>query len=773
MASGPVLAKHAAGPTTAVLCATGTIGLACVLTQLVLMREMLSAFAGNEMVFGVVLGLWLLLMGLGTMLGRTAKKLSDPIRALVIAQVFVALTPMCQVFALRTLRDFVFVRGSEVGLTGTILCAAVILAPFCLVAGYTLVLACSILARANDRAGAGRVYVADSIGSIVGGVLFTFVLVHFLDHIGLLAVPVGLNLVVAGWVAMKHRAMLETVISQPQRRAGALVLIPLAALGLTSAFFLAKPDAFSTAMQFRGQKVLFRANSPYGRLVVTDSGAQTNFIENGVVVVYTPNIEQVEEAVHYALCQRPEARRVLLVSGGAAGIAREILKYNVATVDCVELDPLIVRVTRRFMPENVADSRINLLTTDARRFVRHTTNRYDVVILALPDPTTAQLNRFFTVEFFDEVKRVLAEGGVFSFALGWYENYISAELGKLLASAYRTLGLSFRHVLLLPAGRVYFLASDGPLEPDIARQIEKVGVRTKLVNRNYLEAIFTPDRFADMQRAVLHTAAINSDFSPVIYYYALRHWVSQFESGIGPVQMLLVGILLAYMARLRSVTAVLFASGFAGSALEILLLLAFQVLAGAVYQQVGLIVTLFMVGLAVGAGVANRMCTGPDQRTGQADNSFRIVRGGPDPVCIAGSSDIDRCRLRKRQHALVVIALAICGLALAMPLVFEGLASMARLAPGDLLVQCCIGLLIFVLGCLVGAQFPIAANWIESGGALAASRLFTADFMGAFLGALMVSTLLIPLLGVATSCIVTAVLNLVAALVMWRAKTPS
>jgi len=772
MATGPVPAKHAAGPRTAVLSATAAIGLACVLTQLVLMREMLSAFAGNEMVFGVVLGLWLLLTGLGTMLGRTAQKLSDPVRVLVIGQVLVALAPMCQVFALRSLRDFVFVRGSDVDLTGTILCAAVVLAPFCLVAGYTLVLACSILARANDRAGTGRVYVADSIGSIVGGVMFTFVLVHFLDHIALLSVSAGLNLVLAGWIALKHQGMFETVKSHARRRVGVLVLLPVVALGLTSVFILAQPDALSTAMQFRGQKVLFRANSPYGRLIVTDSGAQTNFIENGVVVVYTPNIEQVEEAAHYALCQRPDARRVLLVSGGAAGIAREILKYNVATIDCVELDPLIVRVTRRFLPENVLDERINMLTTDARRFIRHTTNRYDFVVLALPDPTTAQLNRFFTAEFFGEIKRVLTEGGVFAFSLGRYENYISPELGKLLSSAYRTLRLSFEHVLLLPAGRVYFLASDNQLEPDIARQIEKLGVRTKLVNRNYLEAIFTSDRFADMQRAVLHPAAINSDFSPVIYYYALRHWLSQFESGIGPLQVLLVGIMLVYMVRLRSVTMVLFASGFAGSALEIVLLFAFQVLAGAVYQQVGMIVTLFMVGLAVGAGAANRMCTGPVQDVGQADNSSGMAPAGADPARVGGSSNIDGCGFRKNQHTLIVLALAICGLALVMPIVFNGLASVARLAAGDLLVQCYIGLLIFLLGCLVGAQFPIA-NRIETGGTLAASRLFTADFMGAFLGALLVSTLLIPLLGVATSCIATAVLNLLAALVMWRAKMRS
>ena len=209
--------------------------------------------------------------------------------------------------------------------------------------------------------------------------------------------------------------------------------------GIAAFVWLANADALSTSLQFPGQNVLFRGNSPYGRLVVTESGGETNFIENGIAVVSTPNIEQVEEAAHYAMAQRPDARRVLLVSGGVAGVAKEILKYNVAGVDCVELDPLVIETGRRFLPEHFADSRIRVIATDARQFVRQTTNHYDVVILALPDPSTAQLNRFFTVEFFSGVKRVLADGGVLSFALGRYENYVSPELAQLLASAHRSL----------------------------------------------------------------------------------------------------------------------------------------------------------------------------------------------------------------------------------------------------------------------------------------------------------------------------------------------
>ena len=59
-------------------------------------------------------------------------------------------------------------------------------------------------------------------------------------------------------------------------------------------------------------------------------------------------------------------------------------------------------------------------------------------------------------------------------------------------------------------------------------------------------------------------------------------------------------------------------------------------------------------------------------------------------------------------------------------------------------------------------QFPLA-NRLEFDGTVAgASRLYTADFVGACLGALLASTLLIPLMGVTGVCLLTAALNLVA-----------
>ncbi|MCX6935296.1 MAG: fused MFS/spermidine synthase [Verrucomicrobia bacterium] len=717
-----------------VLLAVGGLGVCAVMTQLSLMRELLGAFSGNELVFGISLGSWLLLTGAGTWLGRLSVRLKEPDRALITGMILVAIIPLGQLVAVRVLRDVVFLRGAAVGVTETVLGSMALLLPFCVVSGAMLTLACGFLARREGASGIGRVYVADTLGSIAGGILFSFVLVPWLDHFALLCFPAALNLLLAAVLAghFRRRLLLASTV--------------MVALGLTVHVLLIDTDDLTTAIQHWGQTTVFRANSPYGRLVVTDASGQLTFYENGVPVISTHNIDQVEETVHYAMSQRPDAREVLLLGGGVSGTAREILRYGVAGVTYVEIDPLIIEVGRRFLPYNLADARIRTIATDGRRFVQQTGGHYDVVIVDLPDPSTSQLNRFHTAEFFAEVRSILNPDGVLAFALGRYENFVSPELARLLASAHRTLLGSFGNVRMIPGGRVFFLASDGPLSLDIAARLEKRGLATKLVNRHYLDAMLAPDRLADLDRAVAQPAEINTDFNPMLYYYHQRHWLSQFTGGsvLSSGRVLgwvLLAILAAYLIGLRAVPRVIFASGFAASALEVVLLLGYQVLYGSLYQQVGLVVTVFMAGLAAGAWRANR----------QLDNATS-VRLAPLRI-------------------LLLMSCAIAVLAALLPFILPQFVRLDTFTGSSLSGQGIILLLTFLLAALVGGQFPLAGAAGSGGAAATASRLYTADLVGAAMGALLASAMLIPLFGVTAVCLLTAALNLAAAAIAWRMTT--
>lgn len=754
------------------------LGVSAFLTQVVMLRELMAALAGNELVLGIVLGSWMVLTGLGASGGRFVPRLRYPLVVLASAQMAIALIPLVQVWVVRTSRDIVFVRGAEVGPVETVLVCLMVLAPYCLVTGFLLTLACRILAGGQQPESIGLVYFLDILGDIAGGVLFSFLLVWFLGHFGTLYIPAFLNLFLAaivGWLA-RNRWVIGVGLGL--------------ALGLAALCIGRDLETLSTQRQYAPQEVVFEGQSPYNRLVVTRLADQWTFYTNGVPLCTTGDAETVEQTVHFAMAQRPNAQRVLLLGGGISGTAREVLKWAApqsrlesetesktsptigpslqgdsasalasekspshgpgsvrgfsayqssvhsgpVQVDYVELDPLVLSVGRRFVPEALNDPRIRVLTTDGRLWVRSSPEHYEVILADVPDPTTTQWNRFYSREFFQEVKERLAQGGVFALSCASYANYLGPELADLVAILHRTLREAFEHVLMIPAGRIIFLASDGPLTTEIAQPIAQHHVPTHFMRAGYLDSILAEDRLAALERAVREDAPINRDFFPILSYRHLRYWMRQFQVRWEAFVAVLVVVAMWCVWRARPVTFAVFTVGLAGSVLHVVLLLGFQVLFGCVYHRVGLMMTAFMAGLAVGAAWMN----GHLQRW--------------DRPALAG------------------LAGAVAGFAAAVPALLVGLSHLSRFGSMDLVCQGGLLGLSFVLAVFVGMVFPLAAKVVFQEVSSTAARLYTADYLGAALGALIVSTLLIPLWGIGLVCLLTAVLNLAAAGILLLVK---
>ena len=207
--------------------------------------------------------------------------------------------------------------------------------------------------------------------------------------------------------------------------------------------------------------------------------------------------------------------------------------------------------------------------------------------------------------------------------------------------------------------------------------------------------------------------------------------MQQFDVRFGPWEVVLLVVVIVWLARLGPVSLAVFASGFAGSALEVVLLMGFQILFGSLYHRVGLIVAVFMLGLALGSYAMNRVLA------------------------------------QRVRRELVMLEIVVAVVAACLPLI---LMAVNRLAEGFFGTVVCQGLIYFatlVVAVLIGLAFPLAAKLDYRDAAATASRLYTADYLGAALGALLVSTMLIPVLGVTVVCLVAASLNLLAAAVLY------
>ena len=206
------------------------------------------------------------------------------------------------------------------------------------------------------------------------------------------------------------------------------------------------------------------------------------------------------------------------------------------------------------------------------------------------------------------MKNILNPGGVISLSLLQQADYYGGEARSLNSVILNTIHTSFANVAVVPgSSRNYFLASDVVLGIDIAHRIEQRGINTIFVNQYYIDDDAVRERSGQILAAIDHHAPINIDFTPVAYYRQLAYWLSYFNLNYWVI-IGICGIGVVYViVRLNAVSFGMFAAGFTGSAIELLLVIAFQILYGYVYQMIAVIVTIFMAGLAVGSFMQPRI----------------------------------------------------------------------------------------------------------------------------------------------------------------------
>ena len=163
----------------------------------------------------------------------------------------------------------------------------------------------------------------------------------------------------------------------------------------------------------------------------------------------------------YRHVDRARLSNVLIVGAGTGNDVAVALKSGARHVDAVEIDPVIQSLGRRWHPDHpYADPRVSVHIDDGRAFVQNTSNRYDLVLFALPDSLTLLAgqsnlrleNYLFTLESMHRVERILAPGGTFAMY-----NYYS---GPLLDRYATTLVTVFGARPCAELGRLDVVAGD-------------------------------------------------------------------------------------------------------------------------------------------------------------------------------------------------------------------------------------------------------------------------------------------------------------------------
>jgi spermidine synthase len=686
--------------------AVSAAGLTSIITQIILLRECLSVFCGNELVMGIVLANWMILTGMGSFLGKLSEKVQEKEKPLTVLLILTAVLPIATVFLLHYLRNIVFPVGSMIGVIDSVYSSFILLIPYCLVAGFLFSLLAQIVSRESNLI--ANVYSLEAVGSVVGGLVFNLVMIFFLTTYQALILLTLFDLGVCFLIAGRFES------SFPR-----YVVLFLFGIFLVLAFSI-NLDDISRKFMFRDQELLYYKDTPYGNLTVTKQGDQTNFYENSILLFSTNDVTANEEAVHYAMIQHPHPRNVLLISGGVSGTTEEILKYNVERIDYVEINPWLTDIGKKFTSALV-NKKIHVINEDARMYVRHASERYDVALINTPDPSTAQINRYDTEEFFHDLKSTLTTDAVISISLLSSADYFGNDARLISSIMNNTLRTAFKNVLIVPGTRNYFIASDGALDLNIAHLITQRGVPTTYVNEFYIDDQLLQQRSSDIVKTLEKDAGLNEDFAPVAYYRQLRYWLSYFSFSPWIPGLMGVLILIGIMARLNTISFGVFTGGFTASSIEVLLLISFQIIYGYVYQVTGLIITVFMAGLAFGSMYGQRMST---------------------------KSGITK---------YVGVQCAIFFYCLLLPTVLFFLKNAAH---SNVVIYTIYFLLTSGIGVLIGIEFSMATKLLKGNISYVASELYGIDLIGSAVGALIVAVYLLPLLGIPYVSMVVAFLSL-------------
>ncbi len=116
------------------------------------------------------------------------------------------------------------------------------------------------------------------------------------------------------------------------------------------------------------------------------------------------------------LLLHPSPRRALFLGLGTGVTASSAARESTLQVDAVELLPEVIDASAHFtqaLTDGAPNPRLHLIAADARRFVRASTQRYDLIVSDNFHPARSGSGALYTVEHFEAVRARLAPGGIF------------------------------------------------------------------------------------------------------------------------------------------------------------------------------------------------------------------------------------------------------------------------------------------------------------------------------------------------------------------------
>ena len=176
-----------------------------------------------------------------------------------------------------------------------------------------------------------------------------------------------------------------------------------------ASIMISRVTAFQIIKKSKYQEIVVADLEDFGRSLILDG-----YIQSAELDEYIYH----ESLVHPAMVLHPNPRKVLIIGGGEGATLREVLKHRtVERVVMVDIDEDVVNVAKQYLEQMhmnaFDDPRAQVVIADGKAYIEKCGEQYDVIILDLTDPYSAEISKeLYTEEFYRKVYDRLTDDGI-------------------------------------------------------------------------------------------------------------------------------------------------------------------------------------------------------------------------------------------------------------------------------------------------------------------------------------------------------------------------
>lgn len=182
-------------------------------------------------------------------------------------------------------------------------------------------------------------------------------------------------------------------------------------------FWFSEAQTPNVKLSIKVDKQLFSGKSEFQRIDVFEAPEFGRFLTLDGYMMLTEKDEFIyhEMITHVPMAVHPKVRDVLVIGAGDGGVIRELTRYpEIEHIDMVEIDPLVVEVCKKYLPQTscrLNDPRLTIHYEDGVRFIRSCKDQYDLIIVDSTDPFGPS-EGYFTREFYGICYNALKDDGI-------------------------------------------------------------------------------------------------------------------------------------------------------------------------------------------------------------------------------------------------------------------------------------------------------------------------------------------------------------------------